>query len=195
MKKIYMIWETEWGNTGIFFSNEKDAEKFCTLKNDKNDINAEVVNHFYYKEMELFDCLGDCLLKNKNELKIDLKKAIEGLKDNLKRIENNSAYFSVDFGDTFYLKLNLNEFEILLNDINTKKHNGECYLAKTIGYETFLGNWKQEQRSLTKNDLPKIKECYEQAILNIKSMKQRLKEYQKMYVELFDKEEEKELQK
>ena len=69
MEKVYMIWESDWGNTGIFFVDKNTAKIYCQLRNDKYRIDGEATNTFTYKEMELYDSMED--YKN-NQKEIDI---------------------------------------------------------------------------------------------------------------------------
>ena len=88
MKKIYMIWERDWGNTGIFFENEKDAEKYCELRNNRYEIGYDAHYSFSVKPMDFYNSMED--YKTTKHFMGELKDAIKGLKNSIEKIQKNN---------------------------------------------------------------------------------------------------------
>jgi len=73
MKKIYMIYEEDWGHTGVTFTNKKSADKFVEFQND-------CYNHIsFIKTKNLYDSVEDYIKNNLTQTKEDIKRAIEKL--------------------------------------------------------------------------------------------------------------------
>ena len=190
MKKIYMIWETEWGNTGIFFANEKEARDYCNLKNNSQEIGSYA--HYIYKtkEMNFYNSMEDYKINSKR-YKTELKCAIEGLKNSIEKVKNNIFEFYVEFEDGFSIKLSMKKFDEVLNKFNQKR-----FIVCKSGYEAFnSSHYFETHRYLSKDDLARVKEEYKKAKEKLKTMQNTLEAYQKEYIKLFDKDGEKELQK
>ena len=179
MKDIYMIWEANWGNTGIFFDNKKDAQEYCKLKNNQYDIDTGAHYMYSIKSMTFYKSIEDYKIKRGKDYKNELKSAIESLKNSIAKIENNRYDFDVRLDDDYYLHCTLEKFEDILNDFKEEK-----FYVNTPGYETFLGYKPGEYRYLTKKDLPIVEKGYEKSKEQLKDMKTTLKKYQKEFVEL-----------
>ncbi len=194
MKKIYMIWEDDWGNTGIFFDNEKDAKEYCALLNNGHVIGSCGHYRYSYKIFKSFNTMQDFKTEKKADYKNYLKDAIKALKESINEVKRNRYYFNVNFGDSYYADFSLEHFENVLNNFKE-----DYYSASQPSYETYIGYHYGKNRCLTKEDLPIIKEAYKKAKLELKNMQKTLKQYQKEYVELCGKtnnpKEEKELTK
>lgn len=174
-----MIWERDWGNTGIFFENEKDAEEYCKLKNNSYAINYEAHYSFIVKPMTFYNSMEDYKTIKNKDYKDELKDAIAGLKESIEKIQKNNYSFDVRLNDGYYLRCDLEEFEEILNNFKEER-----YYVSTPGYETFLGYEPGKSRYLTKEDLPIVEKGYKKAKQQLSDMKITLKRYQKEYVEL-----------
>lgn len=76
MKKIYMIYEEDWGHTGITFTSKKSAESYLKY------LDAIHPNTYYFiKTKKLYDNFEECMSSNKKELISDLKEILNKLKD------------------------------------------------------------------------------------------------------------------
>lgn len=144
MKKIYMIYEQDWGHTGITFTNKKSATKFVNFLND-------CYNGFtYIKTKNIYDSIEDFTKNNLPEMKEDLKKAIVNLTgehssfvlefkngninmgyDQIKKIvEKNkidfSGWYSMDIEDNKLYKVVKSDLEVVIKkyeEINNKVKN------------------------------------------------------------------------
>ena len=156
MKKIYMIWEADWGNTGIFFENEKDAEDFCKLKNNKFDIDSNAHYIYSVKQMKFYNSMEDYKTSENESYEQELKNAIKGLQNSIKKIENNEYLFCVNVDGEYYQYFSLRLFEEVLNNFKENK-----YTISQPGHESYLFGYKcGDSRYLTKEDLPKVEEGY-----------------------------------
>ena len=176
MKKIYAVCELVDGNieSTIYFEDKKDAEYFCQLKADKNDR-----YHFWFKEERvLFDNLED-YKESKNNYLEELKFAIDGLKDSIKRIKTNKEKFTIFFDKSFYKDFSLEDFKNVLTGDNYK----EC-IIESDDYVTLLGEFKGITRKMTEEDLPLVKNEYEEVKQMLKYMEKRLTNYKREYVGL-----------
>lgn len=181
MKKIYMIWEEDWGNTGIFFDDEKAALEYCQLKND-NFSNGHAP--FTIKQMTYYKDMEDYKILNAKDMKWQLRDAIKGLKEVIDNIKNNRHYFVVKLKGGYYLDCSLDRFEEILTEGKENKFKNKHYFASTPGYETFLGYEYGKSREVKIDDLPAIEESYKKAKEELNNKEKRLKKYQKEYVEL-----------
>ena len=84
MKKIYMIYEEDWGHTGVTFTNKKSAEKFVEFQNDCYN------SRYYIKPKKLYDNLEEYVKNNKSQTKEDIKRAIE-------KLTNDNSSFILQF--------------------------------------------------------------------------------------------------
>lgn len=181
MKKIYMIWEEDWGNTGIFFDDKKAALEYCQLKNDRFD-NGHAP--FYIKEMTNYKDMQDYKSSNEKDMKWQLKEAITALKKIVNEIKKNIYSFNVKLKDGFYIRCSLDRFEEILIEGKENNFKHKCYFATTPGYETFLGYEPGETRQVKVDDLPDIEQGYKKAKRKLKDKESRLKKYKIEYVEL-----------
>lgn len=179
MKKIYMIWEKDWGNTTIFFENEKDAKEYCELKNNEHDIDREAHYRYTIKQMTFYNSMEDYKTSQDKDYKEELKSAIKGLKNNIKKIQENNYYFYVDLGESYSRTFSMEEFEEILNNFKAN-----YYTAREPSYETYIDYHWGKSRYITEEDLPIIKKGYKEAKQQLKNMQTTLKNYQKEYVEL-----------
>ena len=192
MKQIYMIWEEDWGNTTIFFENEKDAKEYCELKNNEHDISYGAHYRYTIKQMTFYNSMEDYKTSKDKDYKKGLKSAIEGLKKSIQKIENNRYFFDVWFEHEYSISCSMEKFEEILNNFKT-----EYYTARQPSYETYIDYHWGKSRYITEEDLPIIKKRYKKAKQQLKDMQTTLRNYQKEYVELCgskkEKKEEKEL--
>lgn len=184
MEKVYMIWENDWGNTGIFFVDEKTAKIYCQLRNDKYRIDGEATNTFTYKEMELYDSMEDYKNNQKEIYKHYLKEAIEELKNSISKIENGRYIFEIRLKDGFCFRSDLSGIKILSKIVKQGKFKEGSYHASKEGYETFLGWHHGETRDLKEEDLPEIERGFRKEMVKFKNMKTRLEDYKKEYIAL-----------
>lgn len=162
MKTIYMIYEENWGHTGVTFTNKKSAEKFVEFQND-------CYNHIsYIKPKKLYDNLEEYVKDNKSQTKEDIKRAIEKLtsddinfnafwlkfkngakaltyKQMKEIVENNKLNFTSWFGSNDKIcKVVKSDLQVVINkfeEINKKIQNYKDMLKalenKTNSEKTF----------------------------------------------------------
>lgn len=191
MDRIYMIWDNDLGNTGIFFKDEKIAEAYCQLRNDKYKIDGEATNTFTYKEMELYNSMEDYKKDNKEIYKHYLKEAIDELKNSIKKIENSQYIFEFKLKDGFCFRSDLSGIKLLSKIVKSGKFKEGSYHASKEGYETFLGWHHGETRALKEEDLPAIEKGFKKEMEKFRNMKTRLEDYKKEYIELLGQKEKK----
>ena len=178
MKKIYMIWEENWGNTGIFFDDKNAALEYCRLRNDRYDNGCapySIIIMENYRDMEDFKS------SNTKDMKWQLKDAISGLKKVIEKIKNNRHMFYVELKDGFKVGCTLERFEEILTEGKENKFKNKVFFASKLSYSEFESD---ESRSVKVEDLPCIEKGYKKAKQELKVKESRLKKYQKEYVEL-----------
>ena len=185
MKKIYMIYERDYGSRHIFFENEKDAQEYCDLHNDTYNVDSEAHYDYYVKEADLYDSMDEYKNKDiKSHLRY-LKDAVDELTKSILKVKSENHSFTIRFKDGFHITLYMDDLKEMLLKIKEGKFNAKEYRAETYGYETYIGTWHSgESRNLTKKDLPEIVKGYKKIKSDIKNMENRLKRYMKEYVEL-----------
>ena len=184
MKTVYMIYDRDIGSTGIFFDDEKTAQKYCQLRNDKYSINGSAANSFTYVKQNMYKSMQDYKMENKEEYKQYLQDAIMGLKENIKSIELNQHVFSIKLNDDFYFRSDLLGLRTLLRIVNEGKFQEDTYRAQTYGYETMFGWHEGKTRKVNCDDLIVIEKGYERIKKDFDNMKLRLKDYKKEYIAL-----------
>ncbi len=174
-----MIWDENWGNTGIFFDDEKVAKEFCELKNNRYRIGSEAHYNYLVKSMDFYNSMEDYKISQKKYYKHELKVAIKGLKESIEEIESNNFYFYVDLDDGscngYHISCNLKKFEEILNNFREEHYTVRTFSSEYYDTETIY---------LSKKDLPKIKKAYKEAKKELNHMKTTLIKYQKEFVEL-----------
>lgn len=185
MKEIYMIWEADWGNTGIFFDDEQKAKEYCEFRNDRYDIDSDAHRTFFPKKMKMFDSMED-YKKSKSDWYLgELKDAIKGLEESLDRIKTGRHYFEVQINKKHVIGLSLKGFETFFAEGPQKTPYSVPYNFEII--------------SLKEKHAPAILVGYEKAKKEIAHLEKKLdaykKEYSKLKAENRNNNEEKELTK
>lgn len=75
MKKIYMIYETDWGFTGKIFNDKKSANLYVKFV---NDLNTPI---YYVREQEVYDSFEEHITKDNSKMISDIKRIIENLQN------------------------------------------------------------------------------------------------------------------
>ena len=84
MKIIYMIYETDWGFTGITFNDKKSANLYVKFANDIN------IPKYTVKEQKVYDSFEEHITKDNSKMLSDIKRIIENL-------QNGNTYHNLNF--------------------------------------------------------------------------------------------------
>lgn len=168
MKKIYMIWEEYWGNTGIFFTDEKKAEEYCDFRNCRYDIDSDSRKSFTYKSMGMFDSMEDYKKSRPNQYMIELRDAIKGLEESIDHIKTGRHYFDVRLDKKHVIGLTLQGFETFFTEGPEKT----AYCVSDFDVK------------LKEKHTPAVVVGYEKAKKELADMEKKLNEYKKEYAML-----------
>lgn len=149
MKTIYMIYEENWGHTGVTFTNKKSAEKFVEFQN-------EAYNSLYYiKPKKLYENLEEYVKNNKSKTKEDIKRAIE-------KLTSDSLF------DCFWLKFKNGNKGLTYNQMKKIVENNK------FDFTSWYGSNDKVCR-VVKSDLQVVINKYEEINNKIKNYKDMLK--------------------
>lgn len=151
-----------------FFSNEKVAGYYCNIQNDyfRND-------HYFYVERyngsdASYYAPAEEIVEeyDKND---DKNRYIEALELSINEIKTNSRKFTVYFGYVYKVDLSMQDFEDVLLEDNYKD-----YMIEPDGdYKGPDGKWLKS-RELTEEDLPVLRDSYENIKNILKDMENKL---------------------
>lgn len=180
MKKVYMIWEDGWGNTGIFFEDEIEANKFASLK-----------NNYSVKSFCIYENINDYKNNKKDNYIIELKKAIEEKEKEIYKFEAGKDVF-VTISDELY-KMNTKNIEDVLN----KKSSPIIFIKEVTSFDNNYYEFFEYNRKFINKNLYLFVAKYEEELEKYQQNKKLLKEFKQEYLELMTnfKEEQNELTK
>ena len=162
-----MIWEENWGNTGIFFENEDEAEKFVSLK------------EFYcVKSFDLYENVKDYKNENKGKYIDLLEDAIKRKAEQIKDLEDG-FYVSVKIDNCFY-RMYSAELERYING-NKKPYIDRVESDYPYGFDCY--SFEYDDNFLRDNIQVFVNE-YNDKIETIKQHKKELSKLKKEYLKL-----------
>lgn len=170
MKKIYLIYDIDYGSTGIFFTDKNEALEFAKISDD-----------YSVRENYLFENVNEYKSMNKEEYVKMLKRQIEKLKDKIDYFVSGSASIEITIYDNS--GNHCERFSIESRNINSILKDKEIpskvlHYCNEFSTDYNIISTKREREKLKKY-LPEFTQACIKAVKEFDENKKLLEKYKK----------------